>query len=95
MADHPRNVPDDVLKLVKANNGVVMVNFYPAYLTEAANSVGAQLVGAMPGPGGLHAGPMLTQGMQALLLLNVEPELDAADPPAASQSRASRTRQSS
>jgi len=53
------------------------------YLTEAANSVGAQLVGAMPGPGGLHAGQMLTQGMQALLLLNVEPELDAADPPAA------------
>jgi len=53
------------------------------YLTEAANSVGAQLVGAIPGPGGLHAGQMLTQGMQALLLLNVEPELDAANPPAA------------
>ena len=53
------------------------------YLTEAANSVGAQLVGAMPGAGGLNAGQMLTQGMKALLLLNVEPELDAADPPAA------------
>ena len=25
--DHPRNVPDDVLKLVAANGGVVMVNF--------------------------------------------------------------------
>lgn len=32
IADHPRNVPDDVLKLVKANNGVVMVNFYPGFL---------------------------------------------------------------
>jgi membrane dipeptidase len=32
-ADHPRNVPDDVLKLVKANGGVVMVNFYPGFLT--------------------------------------------------------------
>jgi membrane dipeptidase len=32
IADHPRNVPDDVLKLVKANNGVVMVNFYSAFL---------------------------------------------------------------
>jgi len=53
------------------------------YLTEAANSVGAQLVGAMPGPGGLHAGHMLTQGMHALLLLNVEPELDAANPASA------------
>ena len=37
----------------------------------------------MPGPGGLHAGQMLSQGMHALLLLNVEPELDAANPPVA------------
>jgi membrane dipeptidase len=34
---HPRNVPDDVLQLVAKNRGVVMVNFYPAYLSEAAN----------------------------------------------------------
>ncbi len=53
------------------------------YLGEAANSVGAQLVGALPGTGGLNAGQMLSQGMKALLLLNVEPELDAADAPAA------------
>jgi membrane dipeptidase len=33
LADHPRNVPDDVLKLVKANGGVVMVNFFPGFLT--------------------------------------------------------------
>ncbi len=32
LADHPRNVPDDVLKLVKANNGVVMVNFYSGFI---------------------------------------------------------------
>jgi NADH-quinone oxidoreductase subunit G len=53
------------------------------YLGEAANSVGAQWVGAIPGAGGLNAGQMLSQGMPALLLLNVEPELDAANPPAA------------
>ena len=53
------------------------------YLGEAANSVGAQLVGAVPGAGGLNAGQMLTQGMPALLLLHVEPELDAADAAAA------------
>jgi NADH-quinone oxidoreductase subunit G len=53
------------------------------YLGEAANSVGAQLVGALPGAGGLNAGQMLSQGMKALLLLNVEPELDAANPSAA------------
>jgi membrane dipeptidase len=33
LTDHPRNVPDDVLKLVKKNGGVVMVNFYPGFLT--------------------------------------------------------------
>ncbi len=53
------------------------------YLGESGNSVGAQLVRAMPGPGGQHAGQMLAQPMKALLLLNVEPELDAADAAAA------------
>jgi membrane dipeptidase len=32
IADHPRNVPDDVLKLVKANDGVVMVNFFSGFI---------------------------------------------------------------
>ncbi|MBI5257350.1 MAG: NADH-quinone oxidoreductase subunit G [Burkholderiales bacterium] len=53
------------------------------YLGEAANSVGAQLVGALPGAGGLNAGQMLSQPMKALLLLDVEPTLDAADAAAA------------
>jgi membrane dipeptidase len=34
---HPRNVPDDILQLVAKNGGVVLVNFYPAYISEAAN----------------------------------------------------------
>ncbi|MFO0881346.1 MAG: dipeptidase [Gemmataceae bacterium] len=33
LADHPRNVPDDVLRLVKKNGGVVMVNFYSGFIT--------------------------------------------------------------
>jgi membrane dipeptidase len=33
LADHPRNVPDDVLKLVAKNDGVVMVNFFPGFIT--------------------------------------------------------------
>ncbi len=49
------------------------------YLGEAGNSVGAQLVNALPGAGGLNAGQMLTQPMKALLLLNTEPVLDSAD----------------
>src|SRR5439155_1590959 len=32
LANHPRNVPDDVLKLVATNGGVVMVNFYPSFI---------------------------------------------------------------
>ena len=50
---------------------------------EAANAVGAQLVGALPRGAGLNAGQMLTQPMKALLLLNVEPALDAANAVAA------------
>jgi membrane dipeptidase len=35
--DHPRNVPDDILRLVAANGGVVMVNFAPGYVSDARN----------------------------------------------------------
>ena len=37
IVDHPRDVPDDVLRLVAANGGVVMVNFNPGYVSEACN----------------------------------------------------------
>ena len=48
------------------------------FLTEAANTVGAQWVDALPGAGGLHAGEMLGGGLRAALLLNCEPGLDSA-----------------
>jgi membrane dipeptidase len=35
--DHPRNVPDDVLRAVAANGGIVMVNFAPAYVSSDRN----------------------------------------------------------
>jgi membrane dipeptidase len=35
--DHPRNVPDDVLRDVAANGGIVMVNFAPPYVSPARN----------------------------------------------------------
>jgi membrane dipeptidase len=31
---HPRNVPDDVLRMLPANGGVVMANFYPGFVSE-------------------------------------------------------------
>jgi NADH-quinone oxidoreductase subunit G len=52
------------------------------YFAEAGNQVGAQLVRALPGEGGLNAGQMLSQPMKALLLLNTEPLLDSANPDA-------------
>jgi NADH-quinone oxidoreductase subunit G len=52
-------------------------------LGESGNSVGAQLVGALPQGAGLNAGQMLSRPMKALLLLDVEPVADAADGAAA------------
>jgi membrane dipeptidase len=34
LIDHPRDVPDDVLALVAKNHGVVMVNFFPGYVSQ-------------------------------------------------------------
>ena len=36
--DHTRNVPDDVLKRIAKNGGVVMVNFYPGFLDARTNT---------------------------------------------------------
>lgn len=36
LTDHPRNVPDDVLRLMNENGGVVMVTFVPRFLSAAA-----------------------------------------------------------
>jgi membrane dipeptidase len=39
---HPRNVPDEVLRLLPANGGVVMVNFVPPFLSDAVWRWGAE-----------------------------------------------------
>ena len=48
------------------------------YLTEAANTVGAQWVKAMPAGNGLNAAQMIGGGLKAAILLNNEPEFDSA-----------------
>ena len=59
------------------------------FLGEAANTVGAPLVGAQPRNGGLNAAQMLGAAsnpgkpLKAVLLLNAEPEFDSANPAAA------------
>lgn len=48
------------------------------FLTEAANTVGAQWVGATPKNGGLNAKQILEGGLKAVVLLNTEPQFDSA-----------------
>ncbi|WP_322035379.1 NADH-quinone oxidoreductase subunit NuoG [Burkholderia cenocepacia] len=50
------------------------------FLTEAANTVGAHVVGALPGEGGLNAREAIAQPRKGYVLLNVEPEFDTVDP---------------
>ncbi len=40
LVDHPRDVPDDVLRLVARNGGVVMVNFATEYVSTGPLPVG-------------------------------------------------------
>lgn len=33
LCNNPRNVPDSILEQMEANGGIVMVNFYPPYVS--------------------------------------------------------------
>ncbi len=46
LVDHPRDVPDDVLRLVKQNHGIVMANFYPTFVSQAVARWSAERAGA-------------------------------------------------
>ena len=50
------------------------------FLSPAANSVGGQLAGALPGPNGLATASLFAQPRSAYVLLGVEPDLEAYDP---------------
>ncbi len=61
LVDHPRNVPDDILRLVARNGGVVMVNFFPGYVSERRNQWEADRAAeqarySSPPYGGLYIG---------------------------------------
>lgn len=38
ITDHPRNVPDDILRLLPKNGGVVMVTFVPELVSPAGRA---------------------------------------------------------
>ena len=61
LVDHPRDVSDEVLRLLKQNGGVVMINFEPSYVSEArrrweAERVAEQARNNSPPFGGLYIG---------------------------------------
>ncbi|MGD0493338.1 MAG: dipeptidase [Steroidobacteraceae bacterium] len=61
LVDHPRDVPDDILRQVAANGGVVMVNFNPGYVSAARNQWDADRAAELaryssPPYGGLYIG---------------------------------------
>ena len=79
-ANHPQaSTLQALAQWIAAKTGATV-----GFLGEAANTVGAQLVGAQPQQGGLNAAQMLSgKALKALILMGVEPELDSANPAAA------------
>ena len=76
----------------KASSLLALANWIAAqtgasvgYLGEAANTVGAQVVGAVPSHGGQNAAQMARGGLKAALLLHTEPLADMAHGAAAVQ----------
>jgi membrane dipeptidase len=47
LCDHPRNVPDDILRQVTANGGIVMVNFYPGFVAPDACAQSVEMFALM------------------------------------------------
>lgn len=56
VAHHPRNVPDDVLRLVAQNGGVVMVNFTSPFISEEFRQWSGRRSGANAQGGALNPG---------------------------------------
>lgn len=88
MASSIRTIVYSIAKATGATVGI---------LTEGANAAGAWIAGAIPhrqaagfdlATSGLNAKSMLDNARKAYVLLNVEPELDCANPPLAQQALA-------
>jgi membrane dipeptidase len=47
LCDHPRNVPDEMLAALAANNGVCMVTFVPAFVSQQCRDWGQELSAEM------------------------------------------------
>ncbi len=75
---HPRNVPDDVLRLVHENGGVVMVNFFPAFTADQVWQWGANRSAEEARLKALNPGnpSAATEALVAWVAANPRPEID-------------------
>jgi membrane dipeptidase len=81
LTDHPRNVPDDVLRALPKNGGVVMVTFVPQFVSATAGDYGPRRIReqqALEAKWGKND-PRITNAMRVWDLKNKKPEASLTD----------------
>jgi membrane dipeptidase len=81
VTDHPRNVPDSVLRQLPEDGGVVMVTFVPAFVNEPFRAWSAARTAEQARLGALEPGDpaAVTEGMRVWDAANPVPETGIAD----------------
>lgn len=81
VTDHPRDVPDSVLRLMAEDGGVVMVTFVPAFVSEKVRQWGANRAGEEARLKSLNPGApqAVTDGLRAWVQANPQPTASIAD----------------
>jgi len=80
LCNHTRNVPDDVLRLVAKNDGIVMVNFAPQYISEERRVWGGARAGEEARLATLYTGEpdQAKAALDAWLAANPQPRVTVA-----------------
>ena len=81
VTDHPRNVPDSVLRLMPQDGGIVMVTFVPGFINEEVRSWGASRTAEEARLKSLNPGDPATveAGLAAWVQANPTPRASIAD----------------
>jgi len=81
VTDHPRNVPDSVLRLLPEDGGVVMITFVPSFVAEDVRVWGAARAAEEARLKSLNPGApqTVTDGLAAWVAANPPPRADISD----------------
>jgi membrane dipeptidase len=79
LCDHPRNVPDDVLRRVAGSDGLVMVTFVPGFLTEECRDWYAELLAAVEKLGPDYPSPEWYAARAGWIAANPRPPCSVSD----------------